>query len=318
MDAAAEPDTYRGMIGTGPIVPPELVHRDPVWHYTDAAGIAGILSGGDDGFGQLWATAATILNDPEELEFGAKQVLKWFKYFANVSKANLTLRSAINRVLHGLEPWVLAHPAYVVCASTLDDSLSQWRGYAGRGGYAVKIDPVHEYSIVGRPHPEHSFSLAPTWVKVAYTPTQQRDLISGVFDYLLDENKLVGRVAATEDDESTELLVRGLVSGLAAAIKNPKFESEQEVRMIAFPHERIRPSLRGSDRGLIPYLKIEASTFGVASPRPTVVNLPIREVWVGPPRGEAMQQRIRTVRIGLDSSGRRDVKVRGSEIPFIP
>jgi hypothetical protein len=319
-----------GLTGFGPIIPHRLAYPGAwVWHYTDASGLIGLASGGPHGNGRLWATAATILNDPDELAYGADIVLRWFESNGLEDMwPDTSVKRALMSVLPGLKEWILANPAYVVCASKDPDSLVNWRGYAGSGGYAVELStllpadfpdgsftPV--YSLVGRPDPETSFSLAPTWVAVAYTAEQQFDLINGVVEYMFDETTLVGRVAAMDSPEDTEILVRGLLSGVASTLKDPKFRSENEVRLIAFPHESMRPNFRGTARGVVPYLEIEVvePSPGVEPPMP--LPLPIADLWIGPPRGEAMDQRARTVDMLMMATGRR-TRASKSKIPFIP
>ena len=318
MDASEQTPTDGDLTGTGPILPAKYTYHGPAWHYTDAGGLAGIVTGGVRQHGNLWATAATILNDPDELRYGARRVIEWFEEAGNAGAGDIGVHLAIAHVLSGLEEWIIANPAYVVCASTEPDLLINWRGYAGGGGYAVRLDAFDEYSVVGRPDPEKTFSLAPSWVKVAYGKQAQDDLIRGVFDYLLDDSTLVGRIAATDDAQATVALARALLSGLATALKDPSFVDEREVRLIAFPHETVIPKFRSTVRGVVPYLEIETATFPNLAYPPTFHRMPIEDVWVGPPRGEAMEQRARTVRILLNSTGRKSVPVNESKIPFIP
>ncbi|HTQ70726.1 MAG TPA: hypothetical protein VMH92_04435, partial [Acidocella sp.] len=47
----------------------ETKASDPVYHYTDSNGLAGILNSG-----KLWMTEASHLNDPDEINFGANQI----------------------------------------------------------------------------------------------------------------------------------------------------------------------------------------------------------------------------------------------------
>lgn len=318
MDTSEQTPDDGELTGTGPILPAKHTYDGPAWHYTDASGLVGIVAGGDCRHGILWATAATILNDPDELRYGARRVIEWFDQPGNGEAGGVGVHLAIRHVLSDLEERIAANPAYVVCASTDPDLLTNWRGYAGGGGYAVKLDTIVEYSIVGRPHHETSFSLAPTWVKVAYSKQEQDSLISGVFDYMLDERTLVGRIAATDDARATGILVRALLSGLATALKDPSFTDEREVRLIAFPHESVIPKFRGTARGVVPYIEIETAIFPDLAFPHTPTPMPIEDVWVGPPRGEAMEQRARTVRMLLDSTERKSVPVNDSKIPFIP
>jgi hypothetical protein len=305
------------LIGTGPIIPAKHSHRAPVWHYTDAAGVAGILTG-DGPNGGLWATAATMLNDLDELNYGARCISAWYEKSGNARSGNSAVHIAIRSTLSSLADSILTHPAYVVSASTEGDSLGQWRGYAGAGGYAVELDPHDGYMVVGRPDPEASYSLDPAWVKVAYEREEQDSLIGGVFNYILDRTSLVGRAVGMDDAGTAQQLVSGLISGLAAALKHPSFGDEKEVRLVAFLPPGVTPRFRGAARGVIPYLTLATAVFpNLVHPAKTS-PLPVRSIRVGPPQGVAMEQRERGVRMLLDATGRSDVPVNRSDIPFIP
>ncbi|PRY65401.1 hypothetical protein B0I08_11033 [Glaciihabitans tibetensis] len=259
-----------------------------------------------------------MLNDPDELKYGVDRITAWFDEQGNALSGSAGIHVVLRAVIADLAEWILLNPAYVVCASTNRDSLGQWRGYAGSGGYAVELDAGYEYAISGRPDPDTTFSLVPTWVKVAYKRADQDALIQSVFEYILDGKTAVGRLAGTSDAHSTEILVRALLSGLAAALKHPSFSDEAEVRLIAFLPHGLSPEFRGSARGVIPYIKLSTAVFPNLSHPLRAFPLPVKSVRIGPPRGEAMDQRIRGVRILLDSTGRSGVPVNPSEIPFIP
>src|SRR5688500_5904303 len=95
---------------------------DELFHYTDTAGLIGILSGK----GELWATDARCMNDTDEL-----------------TKGDLLLKQAIEanetHPAHALLVRLLRHPAYissvvfVTSFSSKHDLLSQWRAYADDG-----------------------------------------------------------------------------------------------------------------------------------------------------------------------------------------
>jgi hypothetical protein len=312
------PAVSSGLTGTGPIIPARHAHRAPVWHYTDAAGVAGIVTGGSIAHGCLWATAATMLNDLDELKYGTQRISTWYEQQGNAEVGSSAVHIAIRSTLGSLPESILANPAYVVSASTDGDSLGQWRGYAGASGYAVELDPGHEYMVVGRPDPDTSYSLDPAWVKVAYEPEEQDSLIESVFAYILDQTSLVGRAVGSDDATAAHQLVSGLLSGLAAVLKHPSFKDEKEVRLVAFRPDGVVPSFRGTTRGVIPYLTVATAVFpNLLHPAPSS-PLPINSIRVGPPHGVAMEQRVRGVRILLDTTGRSDVPVNRSDIPFIP
>ncbi|MBB6389986.1 DUF2971 domain-containing protein [Microbacterium thalassium] len=313
-------ETY-ALPGTALIVPPLSEHHDGVWHYTDAHGLAGIVGGGPSGWpekiGVLWATAATMLNDPDELEYGVARVVEWFEQQDYLDEGTAGAHIVIRSVLSGLREWILANPAYVVCASTEGDMLGQWRGYAGTAGYAIKLDPAHEWAVWARDG-QAGFAWSPSWVKVAYTAHEQDALMRRYFSYLLSEDNFIGRLVAEFAIQDAVEHVRAMLSGLATALKDPSFAAEQEVRLIAFPPDGVSPRFRGSVRGLVPYLELVPAVFPHMLRPHKPIALPVQDITVGPPRGDQMNQRARTARILLDSTGRKAVPVNRSVIPFIP
>lgn len=306
-------------------IPPAAMHHDPVWHYTDAGGLAGIATGGPPtkkgdsrGNGCLWATAATTLNDPGELTYGAQRIGEWYELYGAAAPGSEKVHSAIRSALPELEESLLSDPAYVVSASIDGDSLGQWRGYAGPGGYAIELDTWDpEPMTVERPDPNVTFTVAPTWVKVEYQREAQDKLIRLALDDVLDVNRVVGGFAARSDLDA-EILVRGRLSSLAAVLKHPSFAEEKEVRLVSFLPPGSDPKFRGTARGLIPYIETTTGIFPHALAETVYSPLPIKSVRVGPPAGDAMRQRVRATRMLLDSTGRSGASVHESEIPYLP
>lgn len=319
-DTSPATDGRYALPGTALIVPPTSEYHDGVWHYTDAHGLAGIVAGGPSGgpqrIGVLWATAATMLNDPDELEYGVGRLVEWFDkqdYSEERAGAHIIIRS----VLSDLREWILANPAYVVCASTEGDMLGQWRGYAGKAGYAIQLDPTHEWAVWAGPG-QVGFAWSPAWIRVAYTAEEQDVLMRRYFAYLFSDGSFIGRLISKFAVRDAVEHVRALLSGLAAALKDPSFAAEQEVRLIAFPPEGVVPKFRGSDRGLVPYLELVPAIFPHILRPQKPMALPVRNIRIGPPRGDHMIQRERTARLLLDATGRSAVPVNRSDIPFIP
>lgn len=324
------------MRGTLPIFSSKI-HHQPIWHYTDSAGLVGILSGvtrspaepplegAADGkplvptqTGTLRATAATLLNDFSELKYGAERILAWFEAEDNVLGGTARDHVAIRFVLSDLVKQLADNPIYVCCASTIRDSLEHWRGYAGEGGYAVKLDPGMTYTLLDRPSVETGYMVGPVWLRVRYRADEQDQLIEWVFTQLLKPNSLVGRMVASEDEDSAVAVVQAHLAALAAVLKHPAFEKESEVRLVVQRPEGVRPDFRPSRRGPVPYLTLGHAPLGNAQSPTFFAQLPVGEVVVGPPSGEAMVQRERGTRMLLDATGRRGTPVNRSDIPFLP
>jgi len=75
---------YVGTVSTGPLALSDYfeledasdVHNQPLWHYTDAAGLSGILTSG-----KIRATHVAHLNDPTEIV----QVRSWLHCWPRIS-----------------------------------------------------------------------------------------------------------------------------------------------------------------------------------------------------------------------------------------
>src|ERR1044071_3177007 len=109
---------------------PELLY-----HYTTAAGFAGIVE-----TGEVRGTNFNFLNDSTEMIYGislAKRLLEISIDEDDISRTKEVLkfaRSVVGLATHGKE-------YYVTCFSTLRDDLSQWRGYSTSGDrYAFAFD----------------------------------------------------------------------------------------------------------------------------------------------------------------------------------
>ena len=131
---------------------------DIVYHYTDAAGLMGIL-----GSGKFWATDLAYLNDHTEFTHGANEVRRVYKRMSKPERddietamlpafvgrlhddqslanfAALPNMSVLDVLLRELLPSIRAMFIFgVTCFCEEGDLLSQWRGYAASaGGYAL-------------------------------------------------------------------------------------------------------------------------------------------------------------------------------------
>lgn len=309
-DASVE---HRGAFGPLPF---SEHYHGPIWHFTDSSALVSMVENR-----QLWATAATMLNDPEELVYGAKRIAQWYARFGDTLSKDLSLHMQLTQILNDdFVDSILRNPAYVVCASTDYRVLNQWRNYASTSGVAVKLDP-HAGLIPADPPMMAGFIFLPQWVTVAYRPDEQDDRIQRVLQSITS-----GQIKPTLDSSdaaAANKLIRGLLAALAASMKDLAYMEEKEVRLIAYLPEDASPSHRGSSRGVVPYMKINhypnfgwelAGLKGLADPK---ALLPIEEVRVGPPDGESERQRI----IGVTSllrANRSNAPVNGSTIRYLP
>jgi Protein of unknown function (DUF2971) len=107
----------------------------PVFHYTNAAGLKGILEKD-----AIWLTDRIHLNDPSELAYGMKFALDWC---AEKAKGGDRLTQLFFETLGTGLPTVLEQHGFYVSSFSLDgDLLSQWCRYADDGrGFCLEFYP---------------------------------------------------------------------------------------------------------------------------------------------------------------------------------
>src|SRR5271165_2462927 len=136
--------------------------RRPLYHYTDAAGLKGIVENQE-----VWFTSLFHLNDPSELRHGvdcAVEELRGRRAVALQQGDDFT-----QTVCDEIERLVTHDPRsdlgfFVASFSRASDDLGQWRGYGDDGrGFAVGFAPrlFHISETVDPTKPEHNVFVAP-------------------------------------------------------------------------------------------------------------------------------------------------------------
>lgn len=317
----AEADRAEGRSATtnrGAVAPLPLSehYHGPIWHFTDSTALVSMVQ-----TKQLWATAATMLNDPEELSTGANRIVQWYERFSDELPNHPPLQLQLTEILSDdFVNKIRARPAYVVCASTDYRVLNQWRNYGATSGVSISIDP-HAALIPDNPPLMSGFMFLPQWVTVAYQPADQDERIRRVLSKITAGQ--IQPVLDSPNPSAANILLRGLMAALAASMKDSAYAEEKEVRLISYPPEGARPRHRGSARGVIPYLAINHYTnfgwelAGLEGLGNSSAPLPITEVRVGPPDGESERQRVAGVTSLLRANGLNQ-PVNGSTIRYLP
>jgi hypothetical protein len=123
-----------------------------LYHYTDAAGLRGILESGILRFGDIF-----YMNDPSEMRHGIGTAFELLDDMAAEAQGQPELRNfarQFRKILSsGIE--VIAH-YFVCCFSRNGNDLGQWRAYGANGyGYALGFDGselVGAFSKACAPH----------------------------------------------------------------------------------------------------------------------------------------------------------------------
>jgi hypothetical protein len=215
-------------------------------HYTSGNGLLGIFNSG-----QIWATSIHSLNDSREFVHAvglAKSAIG--KAIADSGDANA--KSLFDPVVERLES-MSRIAIYVTCFSTVEDSLSQWRGYCPPAfGYSIGFDG----ELLRKVAEPQGFQLAPCIYKWA----EQQEIAKGwaerTISHLLPG--LAGAAAVkTHVGSNVSPFLREFV-GFAPYFKNPNFADEREWRLAGIvalndPRMCVRPARSM----LVRYLPIE-------------------------------------------------------------
>jgi hypothetical protein len=246
-----------------------------LYHYTDAAGLVGIVgpsSWGVEDPGKVLARAAQLrasdvryMNDTQELLFGAAPLIERLRSAAADSPPTPQWAAALDRLATAFSnPDVFAWKlrCFAVCFCESGDLLSQWRGYAGGvGGYAIGFswDAVAEHSFAF--HPETTVNGTapfPAWLRQVSYDTPAAEVVTDQFvGWLRRDYENGGFVRAQiEGGEIGVYLLATVVLGELAVLKHRAFEDEQEWRLLAVSEPLYPVRVRPRPLGVLPYLDI--------------------------------------------------------------
>jgi Protein of unknown function (DUF2971) len=238
VEAVVEEQIVR-IIGSLERPAPRLLH-----HYTDSAGFFGIVEKK-----QLWATHRSFMNDHTEGEHAYRMLTD-----ACVGDA-----ARVERVLgFRNEDFTQRHDYYVACFSESDDSLGQWRAYAGDGqGYALGIDVTEM---------RESGLLA----AVVYDAAKQRGFIADALALLHGADGLDAK-----RQQIVHVGVRRVMSIFSLVFKHHAYADEREWRIVW-----IADPLKTR---LLPQTAFSVSRYGVTPYLPCPLTLgKVERVGLGP------------------------------------
>jgi hypothetical protein len=282
-----------------------------LWHYTDAAGLQGILTSE-----RLWATQTRFLNDSKEIAYGAELATRALAGYDVAGRKPATARfvrglgDPARRIIQNFLDKTL--DVFITCFCSDGDLLSQWRAYAGRdsaGGYALGFRPPGEPAAWAQSAPDdHDLALR----RVLYDHAEQmstcHDLINRLVELLDVDPYDISRQTAFANH-----LVDGIVE-LATWCKHPAFAEEREWRIVYLRSTDARPipvRHRASRGLLVPYVEL-------ALPKKVgehYDHLPVTEINCGPsPDPVLKQQGVRSLLAPMPPFA--DVTVLGSLAPL--
>ena len=267
-----------------------------LWHYTDAAGMLGIVTAR-----QLWFGDSEFLNDRTERRYGQtlrKEIIEDIRRAGDPTGIVAAIDAALD--------WFGVYRLYLCSFSASnDESISQWQRYGADGaGYCIGFDAV-ELDNAFAPHQVYR-------VPMIYQPVQQRQLLQEVLERTVREYES-GHSSRFDTHRLHWLDVAMASDGvgrLEMQMKSPYFSDEAEwryFREIDDDHPISGIPVEFHARGH--YIK----PFVAFPPRSDSMRLlPIRQVIVGP----RLDAEIAASGISrfLRSSGYGDVRVDRSKL----
>ncbi len=198
---------------------------DALYHYTSFSGMTGIVSSGE-----LRASDIRYMNDSAEL-----------RHTLNLLKTHVTQRvidgtdhpRLLNQLLEWLSHRVVSGPMLFGASFRANGNLlSQWRGYSAHGkGVSLGFAPEHIMHCARSQH----FQVA----KCLYSTEEQRRLIREVVDAIeitalrMGENDDPTHRHPTQSYYDVFEHIEGDLLRIAAILKHPSFEEEQEWRIVS-------------------------------------------------------------------------------------
>jgi hypothetical protein len=260
----------------------------PLYHYTNAAGLVGILDSGS-----LWASAIGHSNDLREIACAfelARPILTELAAQPEFQKQNQhLLMSVLEKFFEDPESPMQDGFAVSFCAKP--DLLSQWRAYGDEGGFSLEIYPLARASV-------HEPDTEAMDVVLLRSAIGRKLLVRKVnYDSIEQQAEFRERVITTSrlldevteeipDADTTAVVVTLLTSSLIEwvyTVKDVAFAEEQEWRLICLPdinyfyggktyrhYEAVKTRVRNGM--IVPYVVVE----------PIEGLLPITSVTCGP------------------------------------
>jgi len=266
-----------------------------LYHYTTAEGLKGIVEKQE-----LWATDIFYLNDWTEFYRGRDEFKRELEE-RPTSTWKCTSEKRVAQAVSDLlqKPNPLGNNRVFVCSfSEKGNDLSQWRAYCQDGGYSIGFRRDQLEQLANR---ENNCNLR----RCDYS-----DDCAHHVDRLL---RFLSRKAGCEDPDTSVRATELLLCKFAAQYKDPRFNDEQEWRLIFVSSE---PKLKFRTRGafLVPYVR-----FTLKDPA-LWRDVHVR---VGPCLRETDELRVQSIKMflqselkrhGLPATCRKNVEVSG--IPY--
>jgi Protein of unknown function (DUF2971) len=215
---------------------------EPLYHYTDAAGLIGIVENGC-----LWASDYRHLNDRKEYRLGAELLQKEI----DASQLDAQQRRAFHKLVAKTQK-----TCFVLSFSEKRDQLSQWRAYCPSGnGYSLGFG---QHNALFQSAKQSEFNL----VRCVYDRAEQRELcqslISGYTEVMIRDRRSYDDAAARAREHLERYQWNLALYTVVGALKHSGFKEEKEWRLISqYPNDLSdKLSFRSGRFGVTPFFKL--------------------------------------------------------------
>jgi len=247
-----------------------------VYHYTDSGGLLGILESG-----VLWATHYRYLNDSSELRY-------IFDLAVQVAADRLRSRNDGPLARAFLEYVSTEAPPYgdtvyyLCCFSEADNSLSQWRAYAGRQGFSLGFpgDITFDPSLISVPARQGQ-TAGITLLKIEYRADFHTEYATRLIQELVnlcETEHMLSYVDPKVAVSHISPFYFGQLERASYRFKHPDFSDEREWRLVSWGPRA--EDFRVGATTLTPYTKFRL--FSASHPNPSINHLPLAAVRHGP------------------------------------
>jgi hypothetical protein len=270
-----------------------------IYHYTDAAGLKGVLESG-----RLWASDMLYLDASREVTYTYGLMCEQLR--KNWNTSDTTLNEFCVRAEVELDPRRWARSLFMACFCEDGDALAQWRAHTGDGAYALGLRTAALENVGVR------FQRA-ALRRVVYSAARQNALLQRLLDWTLSLVRSRSGESAEQRAATSEAVIEFLADHLiefVASFKQPTFEQEAEWRLVVvldtgYAGEGTgQVHFRVADGHPVPYAELDIS------PRTGPSASPLAEVVCGPIDRSALAAR--SIQTLLKSRGYAGTRVRTS------
>lgn len=278
----------------------------PLYHYTDANGLAGIIKNQ-----KIWFTSMFHLNDPSELKYGLEIAAELLNDARDSD--NDAVKLFVKTMLSGIPKFATEYFGYYVASFSRDSNdLGQWRAYADNGrGYALGLAPqLFQRESKDDAAPNQIFFVA----EVDYCRKNVKQLLREPIGRAVQiaANAKTDRLKTS--DQSVDFFVEMQIAlatpifWYAMTTKHEAYRHEQETRLLIIDdREKLKDDIKIRTRGsnIVPFIPVSMPVKEAGS---------ITEIVIGPSADSDAEDAIRTLLLSEQLG--REIPIRRSGIPY--